>query len=560
MLTDPSSKYVPHPNPVLIERNWPNRSLERAPIWLSTDLRDGNQALPEPMDVSAKLKMWEMLVAIGFKEIEIGFPSASQVDFDFARLLIEGNHIPNDVTIQVLTPAREELIQRTFESVKGASRAIVHMYNATAPLFRDVVFGLSKPQVVDLAVHHARMIYELAASQPETEWHFQYSPEAFSQTELVFAKEISDAVCEAFQSTPERKMILNLPATVEVSLPNVFADQVEWMDKNLQRREAICLSVHTHNDRGCGVAAAELAQLAGADRVEGCLFGNGERTGNTCLVTLAMNLYSHGIDPKLDFSDIDKIRAVAEEVTKISVHPRHPYAGDLVYTAFSGSHQDAIRKGMVVQAQQNEWRMPYLPIDPADVGRNYRAMVRVNGQSGKGGIAFILEQEYGVRLPREMQVELRDKIQSIVDNEGGEFDAERIYSVTQDLFSAPEGEDQLVGHRLVEDSRNVLPIEATVEIENNGVRHVRRGAGKAPVEAFAKALELSVIDHYEHVFEQGTELVATAYVSIDVEGSMIWAMGSGANSVHASLAAMVAAANRVGGISSRPGTDARATG
>ncbi|MBX2812031.1 MAG: 2-isopropylmalate synthase [Myxococcales bacterium] len=570
MLTRPSEKYAPLPGLELPDRRWPSRRLEKAPIWLSTDLRDGNQALPEPMGVEAKLELWKTLVHIGFKEIEVGFPSASQVDFDFVRRLIEEGHIPEDVTVQVLTPAREELIERTFLSLEGASRAIVHMYNATAPHFRETVFGLTKDEVVELAAYHAKLIRTQANARPDTDWRFEYSPEAFSQTELPFARKISDEVCAAFASTPERPMILNLPATVEVSTPNVFADQVEWMDRHLERRSAICISVHTHNDRGTGVAAAELAQMAGAERVEGCLFGNGERTGNTCLVTLALNLYTHGMDPQLDFSSMDAIRQVTEKVTKLPVHPRHPYAGDLVYTAFSGTHQDAIRKGMAARHTRDKWDVPYLPLDPADVGRNYRAMVRVNGQSGKGGIAFILEEEYDVHLPRPMQEELRDAFQVMVDREGGEFDASQLYTLTRRLFAPPDGRDQLVAHQLMVDPQDPQRVEAMVEIERGGSRLVMQGSGDTPLSAFAQALGMTILQSHEHMARSPRELGTRddessmdgrAMVSVAVEGDEnqpVWGFGEDHNIVRASLLALLAAGNRnasrEGGTSSSAGS------
>ncbi|MEL6939532.1 MAG: 2-isopropylmalate synthase, partial [Cyanobacteria bacterium J06598_1] len=403
MLTQPITKYAPFTPIDLPDRTWPSRTLTTAPTWLSTDLRDGNQALIEPMDIARKLRLFRTLVDIGFKEIEIGFPSASRTEFDFARHLIEQSLIPDDVTIQVLTPAREALIRRTFESLQGIKQAIVHVYNATAPTFRQVVFNLHKPGTLRLATEAATLIKQLASQRPDTHWRFQYSPEVFTSTELPFAKQICNAVLQVWQPTPTAKAIINLPASVEVSTPNSFADQVEWMHRNLDYREATVLCVHPHNDRGCSVAAAELGQMAGAERVEGCLFGNGERTGNVDLVTLAMNLYTQGISPKLDFSNIDDIIRIAEDCTQLPVHPRHPYAGELVFTAFSGSHQDAIKKGFAARHTANfgheSWAVPYLPMDPADVGRSYESVVRVNSQSGKGGIAFLIERDYGITLP-----------------------------------------------------------------------------------------------------------------------------------------------------------------
>ncbi|MEM9909116.1 MAG: 2-isopropylmalate synthase, partial [Cyanobacteria bacterium P01_D01_bin.44] len=429
MLTSPAQKYRAFPSIQLIDRTWPSQTITKPPVWLSTDLRDGNQALAEPMTLPRKLQMFNVLVQLGFKEIEVGFPAASQTEFDFIRYLIEQDLIPADVTIQVLTQARESLIYRTFESLRGAQQAIVHVYNATAPAFRRIVFGRDRAETIQLAVSAATLLKDLAAAQPNTNWRFQYSPETFTATELDFAKEICDAVLDVWEPTPDHRAIINLPASVEVATPNVFADQVEWMHRHLTRREAVVLCVHPHNDRGCGVAAAELAQMAGADRVEGCLFGNGERTGNVDLVTLAMNLYTQGIYPGLDFSAIDQVAQVVKDCTQLPIHPRHPYVGELVYTAFSGSHQDAIKKGFAVQDPNGLWEVPYLPMDPADVGRSYEAVVRVNSQSGKGGIAFLLEQYYGITLPRRMQVEFSSVVQRVMDAGGQELSAEAIWQI-----------------------------------------------------------------------------------------------------------------------------------
>lgn len=436
MLIHPSSKYKSF-TPIslrdsfgrLCHRTWPNKTIVQPPIWLSTDLRDGNQALIEPMDIARKLRLFHTLVEIGFKEIEIGFPAASQTEFDFVRHLIEQNLIPEDVTLQVLTPAREPLIRRTFESLRGAKQAIVHLYNATAPVFRQVVFGLDKLGTIRLATEAAAEIKRLAATQSDTAWRFQYSPEVFTSTELSFARDICNAVLAVWQPTAAAKAIINLPASVEVSTPNIFADQVEWMHRHLHFRDAVVLCVHPHNDRGCSVAAAELAQMAGAERVEGCLFGNGERTGNVDLVTLAMNLYTQGISPGLDFSQIDRIVRVAEDCTQLPVHPRHPYAGELVFTAFSGSHQDAIKKGFAARKPQDIWAVPYLPMDPADVGRTYESVVRINSQSGKGGIAFLLERDYGVVLPRKLQIEFSQRVQQAMDASGKELSSAEIWAM-----------------------------------------------------------------------------------------------------------------------------------
>jgi 2-isopropylmalate synthase len=439
MMRNPSEKYRPFPQVRLTGRRWPTRTIERAPIWMSTDLRDGNQSLIDPMSIEAKLEFFEMLVAIGFKEIEVGFPSASQTDFDFVRKLITEKRIPDDVTIEVLVQSRRELIERTFEAVEGASKVIVHLYNAIAPAFRRIVFGLSKDEVKALAVDGTQIIRECAAARPDTHWTYQYSPETFSMAELSFTREVCDAVAQTWRPTREHKMIVNLPATVEAAMPNVFADQVEWMDRNMGYRDSIILSVHPHNDRGTAVAAAELAILAGADRVEGCLFGNGERTGNVDLVTLAMNLYTQGIDPKLDFSDIDAVRRVVERCNQIPVHPRHPYAGDLVFTAFSGSHQDAIRKGFAQRVDGTVWEVPYLPIDPADLGRSYDAVIRVNSQSGKGGATYLLERGLGFTPPRRVQIEFSHAVQKVADASGEEVTGEAICALFKREYFAAQG-------------------------------------------------------------------------------------------------------------------------
>ncbi|WP_269508156.1 2-isopropylmalate synthase [Burkholderia sp. IMCC1007] len=439
MKRNPQDKYRPF-EPVRIHgRRWPTRTIERAPVWMSTDLRDGNQSLIEPMSIEQKLEFFDMLVAIGFKEIEVGFPSASQTDFDFVRKLIDEKRIPDDVTIEVLVQSREDLIARTFDALEGVPRAIVHLYNAICPSFRRIVFGMSKADVKALAVEGTRIIKEHAAARPDTRWTYQYSPETFSMTELTFAREVCDAVAQMWRPTRDHKMIVNLPATVEAASPNVFADQIEWMDRNLAYRDSIVLSVHPHNDRGTAVAAAELALLAGADRIEGCLFGNGERTGNVDLVTLALNLYTQGIDPGLDFSDIDAVRRVVERCNQIPVHPRHPYAGDLVFTAFSGSHQDAIRKGFAQQRADAVWEVPYLPIDPADLGRSYDAVIRVNSQSGKGGATFLLERGMGFTPTRRVQIEFSAAVQTLADASGEEVTGDAICALFAREFLETDG-------------------------------------------------------------------------------------------------------------------------
>jgi 2-isopropylmalate synthase len=448
MSPHPRTKYRPFPSVQLSSRTWPDRIIERPPIWMSTDLRDGNQALKEPMNAERKLRMFERLVQIGFKEIEVAFPAASKTDFDFVRKLIEENRIPDDVTIEVITQSRPELIRRTIDSLQGAKRAIVHLYNAIAPTFRRTVFGMTREEVKEIAVSGARLIKQLTDERPETEWIFQYSLETFSMAELDFSKNICDAVSAVWKPTPQRKMIINLPTTVECSTPNVYADQIEWMHRKLERRDAIILSVHPHNDRGTAVASAELAVMAGAERVEGCLFGNGERTGNVDLVTLALNLYTQGVHPGRDFSDIDEVKRCVETCNQLPVHPRHPYAGDLVYTAFSGSHQDAIRKGFAQRQPNAIWDVPYLPIDPADLGRSYEAVIRVNSQSGKGGMAWLLEQEYGIVLSRQQQIEFSGAVQREADASGKELSAADIYRIFQreygeSAFDSPKARKRL---------------------------------------------------------------------------------------------------------------------
>lgn len=452
MLKDPSQKYRPFPAINLPDRTWPSKTITEVPIWCSSDLRDGNQSLIEPMDAAKKMRFFKTLVQVGLKQIEVAFPSASDTDFNFVRELIEGNHIPDDVTIQVLTQAREDLITRTFESLRGAKKAIVHVYNATAPSFRRIVFNQDKQGVVDIATNAAKLIKKLAAEQPDTQWSFQYSPEIFSSTELEFSVEVCNAVIDVWQPTPDNKIILNLPATVECATPNVYADQIEWFGRHVDKRDSVIISLHTHNDRGTGVAATELGLMAGADRVEGCLFGNGERTGNVDLVTLALNMYTQGLHPQLDFSDIDAVRKVVEECNQLPVHPRHPYVGDLVHTAFSGSHQDAIRKGFAQQKEDAIWEVPYLPIDPADIGRDYEAVIRVNSQSGKGGITFLLEQEYGISLPRRMQIEFSQVVQGETDRLGLEMTAQQIYSLLENEYLKATSPYVLASHRLQEEN------------------------------------------------------------------------------------------------------------
>ncbi|KIG02304.1 2-isopropylmalate synthase [Caballeronia concitans] len=491
MMPNPAEKYRPFPQVRLQGRRWPNRTIEKAPIWMSTDLRDGNQSLIEPMSIAAKLEFFEMLVATGFKEIEVGFPSASQTDFDFVRKLIDEKRIPDDVTIEVLVQSRRELIERTFEAVEGASRVIVHLYNAIAPSFRRIVFNQSKEEVKALAVEGTRIIKECAAARPETHWIYQYSPETFSMTELSFAREVCDAVAQTWRPTRDHKMIVNLPATVEAATPNVFADQIEWMDRNMGYRDCIVLSVHPHNDRGTAVAAAELALLAGADRVEGCLFGNGERTGNVDLVTLALNLYTQGIDPGLDFSDIDAVRRVVERCNQLPVHPRHPYAGDLVFTAFSGSHQDAIRKGFAQRTPGAVWGIPYLPIDPADLGRSYDAVIRVNSQSGKGGATYLLERGLGFTPPRRVQIEFSHAVQALADASGEEISGEAICALfKREYFDAGGAVSRVDASTIVVSGRHIaMPPASAAASEEHYAQAVASSFG---VEASVNWFESTV--------------------------------------------------------------------
>ena len=553
MLSDPARKYRPFPPVDLSDRQWPNRSITQAPIWMSTDLRDGNQSLFEPMNGERKRRMFRLLCDIGFKEIEVAFPSASQTDFDFVRSLIEGQHIPDDVTIEVLTPAREELIVRTMASLKGARRAIVHVYNATSKPFRDIVFGMSKAEVVDMAVAAVKLIKRLAAEQPETEWVLEYSPETFTATELDFALEICDAVTAAWGATPENKVILNLPTTVELATPNVYADQIEWMHRHLARRDSIVLSLHPHNDRGTAVAAAELALMAGADRIEGCLFGNGERTGNVDLVTLALNLYTQGIAPGLDFSDINAVARSVEHCNQLPIHPRHPYAGDLVFTAFSGSHQDAIKKGFAVQPPEGLWNIPYLPIDPKDVGRNYDSVIRINSQSGKGGVAYLLGSEYGVVMPRRLQVEFSGIVQESADTRGGEISAADIWQ----LFSAAYLDHAVPlryrEHHLFEHGA-AQGIRLGVDID--GVPHLLAGEGNGPIDAAVHALRSAGIFLQVRSYEErsmsasvaGGDACACAFIEIAAAtaGSPeVFGVGMDANIVTASIKALIGGANRL---------------
>jgi 2-isopropylmalate synthase len=549
MLKQAATKYRAFPPVRLSDRTWPDVVLTHPPVWCSVDLRDGNQALIEPMDIDRKLRMFQLLVQVGFKEIEVGFPSASQVEFDFVRKLIDEHLVPDDVTIQVLTQAREPLIRRTFEALRGARRAIVHLYNATAPVMRKVVLGLDEDGIVELATSQARLFVELAAQQPKTQWSFQYSPEMFSGTELAFSKRVVDAVTAVWQPTPARKCIVNLPSTVEHSTPNIFADMIEWMHRNLERRDSIVLSVHPHNDRGTGTAAGEFAVMAGADRLEGCLFGNGERTGNLDLANVALNLYSQGVDPGLDFSDIDEIRRTVEHCNQLPVHPRHPYAGDLVYTSFSGSHQDAIKKAFAARKEGDIWDMPYLPLDPKDLGRSYEAVIRVNSQSGKGGISYLLESEHGLELPRRLQIEFSQVVQAVMDTTGKELTA-------QDLFGLFEREYDLRDtpaptHQVLEDAHGqagMLRLTADVVIGEQTLNI--HGAGTGPIDAFVDALaaatgeSLRVLDYHEHAIGAGASAQAVAYLELRIGQQTLFGVGIDANIVSASFKAIVSGLRR----------------
>ncbi len=553
MLNNPSSKYRAFAPVRLTDRTWPDAVLTQAPVWCSVDLRDGNQALIEPMDPARKRRMFEALVRIGFKEIEVGFPSASQADFDFVRLLIEQRLIPDDVTIQVLTQARDHLIERSFEALAGAPRAIMHLYNATAPVMRRVVLGLDEDGIVELATSHACMVRDIAAKHPGTQWTFQYSPEMFSGTELAFSKRVVDAVTAEWQPTFEfpslGKCIINLPSTVEHSTPNIFADMIEWMHRHLARREAIVLSVHPHNDRGTGTAAGEFALMAGADRIEGCLFGNGERTGNVDLVNIALNLYTQGVHPGLDFSDIDDIRRCVEHCNRLPVHPRHPYVGDLVYTSFSGSHQDAIKKAFAARRDDEVWDMPYLPIDPKDLGRSYDAVIRVNSQSGKGGMAYLLEVEYGLELPRRLQIEFSSTVQAVMDAQGQELQAPDLWAIFEREYRL--GDVAIDQQTIHEQPDGCVRLVATVHIDGRAAQWT--GQGHGPVEAFVHAacqatgVEIQVLDYHEHAIGAGASARAAAYLELRIADTRtLFGVGVDANIVTASMKAVLSGLLRCG--------------
>ncbi|MDU0312180.1 2-isopropylmalate synthase [Phycicoccus sp. M110.8] len=563
----PVAKYVPFQDQIAVDlpdRTWPTRVIEKAPRWCAVDLRDGNQALIDPMSPDRKKRMFELLVRMGYKEIEVGFPSASQTDFDFVRMLIEDDMIPDDVTIQVLTQCRDHLIERTFDAIRGAKQAIVHFYNSTSVLQRRVVFGLDQDGIVDIALQAARLCRKLEETIPDTVVYYEYSPESYTGTELEFAVRICNEVADVIDPTPDHKMIINLPATVEMATPNVYADSIEWMIRHLERRESIVVSLHPHNDRGTGVAAAELGYLAGADRIEGCLFGNGERTGNVDLVTLGMNLFSQGIDPEIDFSDLDEIRRTVEHCNQLPVAERHPWGGDLVFTAFSGSHQDAIKKGFEDMERQVAssgksidelvWGVPYLPIDPHDVGRSYEAVVRVNSQSGKGGVAYLLKKEHQLDLPRRLQIEFSGVVQAKTDTEGGEVSAAQLWDVFQDEYlPAVDGAANTWGrftpvtHSLITEDGGVDRITATML--DHGQEVTVEGSGNGPIAAFIDALstlgvDVRVLDYAEHALSAGGDARAAAYVECAVGDRVLWGVGLHASIVKASLTAVLSAVNR----------------
>ena len=548
-MDNPYKKYKPFSAIKIDNREWPSKSIGLAPMWCSVDLRDGNQALIEPMGPERKNRMFDLLCKIGFKEIEVGFPSASDTDFNFVRSLIEDNKIPSDVNIQVLTQSRSELIERTFESLKGASKAVVHFYNSTSTLQRRVVFNQDKEGIKQIALNGAKQIKELALKNPDTNWSFEYSPESFTGTELDYAAEVCDEVVDILKDVNNNKIIINLPATVEMSSANIYGDQIEWMNKNLRNREYICLSLHPHNDRGTAVAAAEFGLMAGADRVEGTLFGNGERTGNVDIVTLALNMLTQGIDPRLDFSNINSVMREVEYCNQLPVHPRHPYAGDLVFTAFSGSHQDAIKKGFKAMKETNQynWEVPYLPIDPADLGRSYEAVVRINSQSGKGGVAFLLEKDHGVSLPRRLQISMSQKIQKLADESGKEIMTSEIWDIFDKEFMQPkEGYSYLDHKSSTNGSTHNLSIKML--LNNNEVQ--MDGIGNGPIDSFVNALasqniKLKVSDYNQSAISSGSDAKAAAYIELESNGKTSWGVGINSNTTRASFEAIVVGLSKI---------------
>ncbi|WP_326525090.1 2-isopropylmalate synthase [Sphingomonas sp.] len=551
MLRNPSTKYRPFPTIVLPDRQWPSRVIDRAPRWLSTDMRDGNQALIDPMDAEKKQRLFDLLVGVGVKEIEVGFPSAGATEFDFISGLVRSGGIPDDVTVQVLTQSRRDLIETSFASLEGAKTAIVHLYNAVSPAWRRIVFGMTPAQVREVAVEGAKVLRDQAAKYPGTDWRFEYSPETFSTAELEVSLDVCEAVMDVLQPTPDRPIIFNLPATVECATPNVYADQVEWFGRNIRNRDSVVISLHTHNDRGTGVAATELGLMAGADRVEGCLFGNGERTGNVCLVTVALNMYTQGIDPGLDFSDIDRVIKTVEYCTNLPVHPRHPYGGDLVFTAFSGSHQDAIKKGFAAQDARNDdlWEVPYLPIDPKDLGRDYEAVIRVNSQSGKGGVAWVLEQDRGLKLPKRLQADFSRHVQSLADETSRELNATDIWRRFDETYLAKAGdrfalvdyeESGAAGDRIFVGRVRVDGEDRSISGRGNGLI-----SGVIAALADTTGPALDVIDYSEHAIGHGADAQAAAYVECrTADGGTIWGVGIDADVATASVRAVLSAANR----------------
>ena len=538
------NKYKPFEPIKLDDRKWPSKVINKAPLWCSVDLRDGNQALIEPMGAERKDRMFSLLCSLGFKEIEVGFPSASQTDFDFVRDLIESKKIPSDVTIQVLTQSRDELIDRTFESLKGIPQAIVHFYNSTSTLQRKVVFKQDKTGIKDIAINGAKKIKDLALQNPDTDWRFEYSPESFTGTELEYAAEVCDEVVEILKEVSDHKIIINLPATVEMSTPNIYGDQIEWMNENLKNRNDICLSLHPHNDRGTAVAASEFGLRAGADRVEGTLFGNGERTGNVDIVTLALNMFTQGINSNLDFSNINKVMREVEYCNQLPVHPRHPYAGDLVFTAFSGSHQDAIKKGFQGMRESNNpiWEVPYLPIDPADLGRSYEAVVRINSQSGKGGVAFLLEKDHGVSLPRRLQISMSQKIQKLADESGKEINTSQIWEIFESNFLIPKEGFSYINHKSSSEN-GIHHLDLNLNINGNEV--AINGSGNGPIDSLINGLtretgaEIKVSDYHQSAISSGSDAKAAAYIELERDGNTSWGVGINANTTIASFEAII---------------------
>jgi 2-isopropylmalate synthase len=541
------SKYPSYQPIKKADRRWPDAVLTKAPQWCSVDLRDGNQALIEPMTSQKKLRLWELLVDLGFKQIEVGFPSASSHDFDFLRKLIDENRIPDDVTVQVLTQAREELITKTFEALKGAKRAVLHFYNSTSTVQRDYVFGLDRDGITEIAVNGAQMVKQAAAQYPDTEWVFEYSPESFTGTEIDYAVEVCNAVIDVIKPTPEHPMIINLPATVEMSTPNVYADQIEWFCDHVNQRDALIISLHTHNDRGGAVAASELGMLAGADRVEGTLLGNGERTGNMDIVTMAMNLYSQGIDPELDFSQMDEMIAVCKECTQLPLHPRHPYAGELVFTAFSGSHQDAINKCLARRDDRDPWEVAYLPIDPADIGRSYQEVIRINSQSGKGGVAYVLKRDHGLDIPRWLQIDFSSAVQSLAEHSESEVVSDDIYQLFLDTYALDRSNVQVGRYQLAREE-TVDALQVDIVIGNRSIPITGRGNGV--VAAFVDALgvytgtKLVVVEYSEHTLGRDAEAEAICYVQVAIDGRRSCGVGRSQDIVQASMAAIVSAVSR----------------